>query len=320
VFGIKKVLKFPLIKTEREFEQYYKSDVWLNLTAQICERHRIFHKSLKRGGGTEHIIFLVDDDLVIKIFAPFRGGFEREKKALEFARGKTSLKIPEIIATGNIEEFDYLVTTRIPGETINRNVWLTFSPNEQISVVSELANGLKELHSYDAGSLNFDWHKFVEQQSRIAVQRQIDAKVNPEWIEKLPGFIETNSKLLPADCRTVFLHGDVHFGNLHFEKSRGKWRISGLFDFADSLCGFHEFDFLAIGLLMIQGQREIQREFFRAYGYAENEINENLRKRLMLMTVLYECSDLSRYAVRLKPEAVNFTFEELERAIWSFVE
>ncbi|MDQ3748146.1 MAG: hypothetical protein M3367_03890, partial [Acidobacteriota bacterium] len=56
----------------------------------------------------------------------------------------------------------------------------------------------------------------------------------------------------------------------------------------------------------------------KAYGYAENELDESLRKRLMLMTVLYECSDLQRYALRLKPEAVNFSLEELERAIWSF--
>jgi hypothetical protein len=36
------------------------------------------------------------------------------------------------------------------------------------------------------------------------------------------------------------------------------------------------------------------------------------------MTILYECADLRRYALRLKPEAVNFTLDELERAIWSF--
>lgn len=69
---------------------------------------------------------------------------------------------------------------------------------------------------------------------------------------------------------------------------------------------------------MIQGQGELQREFFRAYGYAENEIDETLRRRLMLLTILYETADLRRYAVRLKPEAVNFTLDELERAIWNF--
>ncbi|HEX8251485.1 MAG TPA: hypothetical protein VF599_25145, partial [Pyrinomonadaceae bacterium] len=89
---------------------------------------------------------------------------------------------------------------------------------------------------------------------------------------------------------------------------------------ADSLKGFHEYDFVAVGVLMIQGQGALQREFFRAYGYAENEINETLRRRLMLLTILYECSNLRKYALRLKPEAVDLTLDELERAIWNFGE
>lgn len=309
---------FPIITTEQEFDEHLKSAVWFESAKQICGRHNISYTSLKRPEYSEHIVFLVDAAFVIKIFAPFRRCFEREKTALEFANGKTSLKIPEIVASGNFEGFDYLIQTQIAGELITREIWLTLAEKEQIAVVAQLAVGLKEIHSHNADSFNFDWHKFVEHQAGIAVERQIANGVNPEWIEKLPAFIETNLKLLPKDCRTVFLHSDVHFGNLRLQNRNGGWQISGLFDFADSLCGFHEFDFLAVGVLMIQGQREIQREFFKAYGYADGELDEAFRKRLMLMTVLYECSDLSRYALRLKPEAVNFSLEELEKAIWSF--
>jgi hypothetical protein len=70
---------------------------------------------------------------------------------------------------------------------------------------------------------------------------------------------------------------------------------------------------------MIQGQAEIQREFFKSYGYAENQLDESFRKRMMMLTMLYETSDLRRYALRLKSEAVDFTLEQLEEAIWSFV-
>ena len=311
-------MKFPSITTIKEFEKHYQNDVWFDSAKRICGYCAISFDTLKRAADSEHIVFLVDDSFVIKIFTPFRRGYEREKAALEFACGKTSLKIPEIIATGKFENYAYIVTTQLAGELMTRELWLTLPEKEQIAVLTELAAGLKELHSHNAGSFGFDWHKFVAHQAEIAVERQINARVNPEWIEKLPDFIETNLKLLPKDSPTVFLHGDVHFGNLRLRKSNGRWQISGLFDFADSLCGFHEFDFVAIGLLMIQEQAEIQREFFRAYGYKEDELDESLRKRLMLMTVLYECSDLRRYALRLKPEAVNFSLAELEKAIWSF--
>lgn len=71
---------------------------------------------------------------------------------------------------------------------------------------------------------------------------------------------------------------------------------------------------------MIQGQADIQREFFKAYGYTESELDESFRKRLMMLTMLYETSDLRRYALRLKPEAVDYSLEELEKKIWSFAD
>jgi len=57
-----------------------------------------------------------------------------------------------------------------------------------------------------------------------------------------------------------------------------------------------------------------------AYGYTATQLDLNLRARLMLLTILYECSDLRKYATRLSPEAINLTLDELERAIWTFAE
>ncbi len=313
-------MKFPVITTRQEFDEHFRNDAWFDAARQVCRRHNISFNQLKRSEHGEHIVFLVDDSFVIKIYRPFRKGFEREKTALEFADGKTSLKIPEIFAVGKFENFDYLVSTQFAGDLMTRQVWLTLPKNEQIAFVRKLAIGLKELHSHNADSFKDDWREFVETQSNITIERQIASGVNAECIRSLPAFLDANLKLLPENCPTVFLHGDVHFGNMRVQKSGGEWQISGLFDFADSRRGFHEYDFLAVGLLMIQGQADIQREFFKAYGYADDELDESFRKRLMLLTTLYECSDLRRYALRLKPEAVDFSLEELERAIWSFTE
>ena len=141
---------------------------------------------------------------------------------------------------------------------------------------------------------------------------------NPEWLESLPAYIATRLPLLPVERKPVMLHGDVHLGNLLLAQENGRWKISGIFDFGDSFCGFHEYEFVAPGVLMAQGNRRLQRAFLLAYGYKESEIDLSLRARLMLLTVLYECSDLRKYATRLRPEAVNFTLDELESAIWAF--
>ena len=312
------MLKLSVVKTEKEFNKHFQSDIWLGAAIEICRRHRISFEEIKRSASSDHIVFLIDDSFVLKIYRPFRGSFERETKALEFVGGKIDFKIPDILYIGEIEDFKYVLMTQMAGAALTRNFWLTLPENEQTAFISKLAFCLKQIHELNAQAFVCDGAKFVEDRAATFVERQIAHGVNADIIESLPAFIEANLKLVPKSSRTVFMHGDVHFGNLRFEKINGEWKISGLFDFADSRRGFHEYDFLAVGILMIQGQAEIQREFFKSYGYAGNQLDESFRRRMMMLTMLYETSDLRRYALRLAPEAVDFSLEVLEKAIWRF--
>ncbi|MDQ3130818.1 MAG: aminoglycoside phosphotransferase family protein [Acidobacteriota bacterium] len=307
----------PTITTAEDFRNHFRDRFWFDLTKEICRRHNISVNSLKRAEHGESVVFLLDKSYVVKIYIPNKNGLRREKSALEFA--KTCFKLPDIIAFGQIENFDYLIMTQIAGKAMTRDIWLELEKDEQIQILSELAHGLTELHTSETAQIDFDWHKFIENQAATCVERQKKCGVNSRILESLPLFLEENLKLLPVNCEQIFLHGDVHFGNLRFLKQKGRWHISGLFDFADSLKGFREYDFLAVGVLMIQGQGDLQREFFRFFGYAESQIDVTLRKRLMLLTCFYEWSDLRRYAIRLRPEAVDYSLEELEKAIWNFI-
>lgn len=311
-------MKFPVIKSEKVFDAHFQSEIWLDVSKEICRRHQISFSFLKRANSSDHIVFFIDDHLILKIYRPFRNCFEREMKALEFIGGKTDFKTPEIVQIGEIENFQYAFITKISGAEMTRHDWLKVPEKQQIEFITKLAVGLKQIHQINPESFDCDWAEFVEDRAATFVQRQITNGVNSKVIEVLPAFIEENLKHIPKNSPTVFMHSDIHFGNLRVSNLNGNLEITGLFDFADSRRGFHEYDFLAVGLLIIQGQREIQREFFKAYGYSDNELDEAMRKRLMMLTMLYETSDLRRYALRLKSEAVDFSLDELEKGIWSF--
>lgn len=304
------------IPDAEDYILHFKNEIWREIAVNVCRCHKIAFENLRRAEHGESIVFLIDDKFIVKIYIPTKKGSQREKTALETA--KTSLTIPEIVAFGEIEQYKYLITTQIKGELMTRELWLKLNKSEQIPIMSQLADGLQQLHRSDAGKIDFDWNAFVADQARMCFERQKSCGVNEKILNELPAFLEENLKLLPPDLPQVFLHGDVHFGNLRMQNSNGNWKISGLFDFADSLKGFREYDFLAVGILMIQGQGELQREFFRFFDYADSEINETMRRRLMLLTCFYEWSDLRRYAVRLRAEAVDYSLEELEKAIWNF--
>lgn len=313
-------MNFPDIKTEQDFNAHFQSEAWFDAAKQICLRHNIFPDEIKRAGGTDHIVFLLGDYLVLKIYRPFRNCFERETKALEFVSGKTEIKTPEIVHSGAFEHFPYVLTTQISGKPFTRNDWLKITEKTQVDFISKLAVGLKQIHELDAEPFKEDWAAFVKNRAETFIERQIVHGVNEKIIEVLPEFIEENLKFIPTDERAVFMHADIHFGNLRVTNKNENLQISGLFDFADSRCGFYEYDFLAVGVLMIQGQSKLQREFFKAYGYAEKDLDEQMRKRLMMLTMIYETADLRRYAMRLKPEAVDYSLDELEKGIWSFLE
>jgi Ser/Thr protein kinase RdoA (MazF antagonist) len=313
-------MNLPIIKTIRDFDAHFQSEFWLHVAEQICRRHRIIFDKLKRANSSDHIVFFVDDSLILKIYRPFRNCFEREMKAIEFVGGKLDFTTPEIVEIGEFENLQYILMTQLAGESMTRNDWLKVPEKQQSAFVSKLAVGLKQIHNLSAENFENNWAEFVEDRAATFIERQIAHGVNSEVIKRLPQFIEENLKLVPKNERAIFMHADVHFGNLRVKNSNGSLEIAGLFDFADSRRGFFEYDFLAVGVLMIQGQREIQREFFTSYGYQETDLDETFRKRLMMLTMLYETADLRRYALRLKPEAVDFSLEELERGIWSFAE
>jgi aminoglycoside phosphotransferase (APT) family kinase protein len=309
-------MKIPLLN---EFEITFNDPVWLEIGAEICRRNLIRFKKLSRAEHGENIVIFVDEEFILKIYTPKKNGYNRERSALEFVRGKTLLPTSKIIACGVFDDFQYLVTDRLPGGQMRRDEWLKLFKPAQTAIVTQMAHGLKEIHVVNAADQRFSWKEFVEIQLRTVMERQRNEGGNPEWLQSLPGYLETYMPLLPDSPDSVFMHGDVHFGNLRFSEDTERPVITGLFDFADSLTGFFEYEFVAIGVLMIQGQGDLQREFFQAYGYAESEINIDLRRRMMLLTIIYEHSSLRRYAERLGPGAQSLTLDELERAIWNFL-
>ncbi|HEY0101314.1 MAG TPA: aminoglycoside phosphotransferase family protein [Pyrinomonadaceae bacterium] len=314
-------LNLPLIADAAQYESHFKDGVWREAAAAICARHGLPHNELRRAPQGENIIFFGDERFAVKIFAPFRESYARETAALEFALDKIDIKTPGILYKGELEGWSYLVLTRLKGLPATE-VWAEVESHERLEIVARLGAALKSLHGHgaplSAPALNRDWRGFIERQAETCVARQRACGANAGWLERLPAYVAARLELLPAGYKPVLLHGDVHLGNLLLARNKGGWEITGLLDFGDSFCGFHEYDFVAPGVLMLQGNRELQRAFLLAYGYRESHLDMNLRARLMLLTVLYECSNLRKYALRLKPESVHYTLDELEAAIWTF--
>lgn len=305
------------IESVSDFDREFANSEWIAAAMEVCRGHSLRTDAAVRAGGSEHVVVLVGDSYVVKFFRPDRGCFEREAAALEFVGSRAPFPVPEIVRKGQFRGLDYLVLTQVGGEFVTRGDWLGLTDSERSGFIRRLGADLRRFHGL--GARTSDWASFVAERADTLIARQEAAGVNRAVLEALPGYLEESLTLVPTDCAGTFMHADIHFGNLRIVRRNGRIEIAGLFDFADSRSGFHEYEFLAVGVLMIQGQGELQRELFRAYGYKATDLDEEMRRRLMMLTMLYETADLRRYAMRLAPEAVDWPLERLERGIWSFV-
>jgi hygromycin-B 7''-O-kinase len=298
----------------------FNDPVWVEIAKAIIQKHKFRYERLERSEHGENIVFFLDDRYILKLYTPIKNAFKRERTALRFAHGKTSLPIPDILVEGEIEGYRYLINTQVGGRQITRDEWLQVDERDQVHLLQELASGLRQLHQRDAGRYDFNWREFLQIQMLSVPDKHFGLGSNPEWQLSVPKYLDENKALIPKSPEHhAFQHGDVHFGNVRVINRNGKLSVGGLFDFADSIKGFHEYEFVAIGVLMIQGQPNLQREFFKAYGYADHQIDEALRRRMMTLTLLYEYGSLKRYAERLAgPNGPQMSLEELERGIWAF--
>jgi hygromycin-B 7''-O-kinase len=320
---IDRYLKLPAISHAAEYESCFRDDIWKRAAAEICRQHRINYSVLRRSPRGENIVFLVDKGFVIKIFAPFRDMYSREALALRLAHGKLRIKTPEVLHNGEIDGWSYLVTAQLAGRALNQP-WASVGLRDRFEILSGLGAAMKQLHSWEvtlsetASDNDHGWRVFLERQIRFSVERQRVRGASPQWVESLPTYLATNLRMLPADHKHVLLHGDLHPGNFLLEGKGRHRQIAGLIDFADSLSGFHEYDFIKPVMHMAFGNRDLQRTLLLAYGYKEKELDLHLRRRLMLLTILHEGSNLRKAALRLQPNASSLSLEELEAEIWSF--
>ena len=178
------------------------------------------------GGSINRVYHLVVEkvEFVIKINLSnrFPNMFEKEKKGLELL-AKSSFKIPNPIAFGTLENFDYLVLEYIqPGSSIN---WEIFGFKlAQLHNITNSQFGLD--HNNYIGSLEQNnnykstWEEFYSNFRLLpltekARDKQLILKSDVNKIEKL--CLKLN-ELIP-NTKPSLIHGDLWSGNLISDKN-----------------------------------------------------------------------------------------------------
>jgi len=301
-----------------------RGDVWLQVMHIICQRHELAHEDLKRfGDGTDPadgscVAFAAGEHHVIKLFPPYQKRlYEAELVVAEHIFGKLSIATPEIFAHETVDEWPYLVMSRLQGSYLS-DIWDSLNCVDQMRLVIELAGVLVQLHGLPTNDLPYldaNWKEFVEGRVNGCVQRHREQGVPENWLQQIPDFLAHASPLYPFEFPPAIISGDIHQYHLLARLEHSQWRLAGLFDFDDALLGFCEYDLAGAGLFLMAGRSTLLRPFLLTYGYAVSDLNERLSHRLLAYTLLHRYRPFNMVREEFVKHSCS-TLEELAESIY----
>ena len=300
----------PTIQNAAELRAVLGDGVLLGQAAQVISaRHRLPFHGLHM--PTSSFPVLVHDRYVVKLIPHrFRAKFEAERTMLALVHGKLPVATPEIVAVGELGDWDYLVMTRIAGRAASAAL-KTVSDAEQrpvLRAIGELIACIQQLPAPDP--LATDWPRFVDTLVAGCAQRHAKGGASPDFVsaiaERLAGVVPE----LATPVRLVPMHADVHTEHILVDDSL---RVTGLLDFGDALIGDPLYDLVTPVTFFVRGRADLLAALIAGFGATPGP---ELRRRCTAYQLLHQFSDLKRDALLMSPSRQPATLDAALAALW----
>ncbi len=200
-------------------------------------------------GYSWNAVYELDGGRFLKLFGPRSMGLYRVERALlEMIQANPAVTAPRVLAAGQEDGGrPYLIVTAMEGETVE-HAWDGIGRGEQLAIARELGQTVAALHAMDPGALR-DTTQLPGSRRETA---PLNVAKNCEHIEATPGisvatadaftsFIRDEGGALLGDTTGV-AHCELTSNHIYVRQDGGRWRLSGLIDFADAMVSAPEFD------------------------------------------------------------------------------
>jgi hygromycin-B 7''-O-kinase len=262
-------------------------------------------------------VYFVGSTAVVKLFVPFfESDFLAERLVAQALDGALDVVTPAVTAEGEIGGWRYLLLTRVQGRPL-QDVWSRLCVNERkelVRQVGEFIGSLRVVSLDGLEALALDWEPFVR--TRVAARNQELAGVRPELARGMSSYVGS-STLSRADAfRPILLLSDITREHVMVEHTDNSWRHVSYVDFGDAMIGPREYEVVAPGVDMVRGDPELLQELLMAAGYTADQLDEELRHRLMTCTLVHRYLTMADL-MSLIPEADAATsVEDLASVVW----
>jgi hygromycin-B 7''-O-kinase len=280
----------------------------------ILARHGLARAPRTRYDSGSLPVFAVGDAHVLKLYPPDEQAFARtEARALAAVDRRLPIATPRPIDAGLHEGWPYLLMSQLHGDRLV-HAWTALTAAERDRIADTLGETVAALHAIDVAplaDLEPPWNRFAAAQRASAAQRQRERRLDEAWVRQIDAFLER--WMPPPAPRHALLHTELMREHLLVQRGR----LAGLFDFEPAMVGAPEYDFASLGLFVSCGDARVLRRTLRAYGHADEALDDvALPCRLMAHALLHRYSNLRWYLERL-PVPGATTLEQLAARWWA---
>ena len=270
---------------------------WLPVLEHLRQHHQLpagDWQRIKEGGNA---LFSLGDGVIVKLVPPnWRAQGLAEIAAAEAIPPGLSLATPQLLASGELNNWVYVVMSRLPGICL-ADVWPELSLEQKrplIRRVGQLMRELRQLPVPAASTLLVDdWPGYIAKATADCMDRHRRCEVPAPLLDAVMPYLAAAGELGNRD-ELHFIHMDLHPWNLMAVERQGEWQLSGLLDFGDAVIGRSALLEIATpALFMAQGNRELLSALLDAYGCQDCSDPAALARDLMATSLIRPCSDIT---------------------------
>lgn len=281
--------------------RFREDAAFLPAVENIAARHGL-GGALVRAGGGGNIVFFAGERHVIKMCAPlFAGEIAAEVAFLEAVQGRIGVATPELVATGEIEGWPYVVLGRISGEPIGR-AWDGLDARARLRAAEDLGALAARLHGLPRGTIADVWDTTFPELRARTVARHRGCGVPESCLEGVAAAVEELA-LAPPGARAL-VHGDLTHEHV-FVAPDG--HVVALIDFADAQVADPRYEWSAIVCHALRSDRSATAAAMDAYGLDRGDARA-LARELTAWCFAHRFADLRQLAATR--DRLPATFDE----------
>lgn len=270
-------------------------------------------------------VFLVDRELVLKLYPPFLvSDFFKEREIVERIGGQISA-LPRLLATGVYRDridWPYLIFEYRRGQPI-RELRAELGPGEKQTLASEIGHLIRQVHetplvdfvSIDGRSQA--WSRFLEKR-RAACLGELSNRTSltDPILDEVSAFLDTVELTSPG-FTPLLINADLTEDHLLLLQQGRAWRISALLDWADAEAGAADYEWVALWFGLCDRDPDMFRQIIWAYNPTLT-LEASFHNRVLAYTFLHRFgADIIAGVFARNDYPPARSLAELEAQLWS---